>query len=266
MSMHYGADMQRFEQITSGLGRAVRACREAAGLTRRQLAERTGLSERFLAQVELGRANPSLASLLQLADGCELGLLELLGRAAERPPEARTIALLGLRGAGKSAVGRRLAKELALRFVELDAEVESEAGLSVGEIFELHGEANFRRRERDVLRRLLREGERLVLATGGGLVTEAETFELLARECCTVWLRATAEEHWRRVVAQGDLRPMEGNRSAFDDLRTILREREPLYRRAQIVVETSGLSVGEVCEHVLRDVARLAQHPVAPAR
>jgi XRE family aerobic/anaerobic benzoate catabolism transcriptional regulator len=122
---------------------------------------------------------------------------ELLARAAERPVDEQPIALLGLRGAGKSAVGRRLAKELGVGFVELDAEVERDAGLSVGEIFELHGEASFRRREREALRRILAQGDRVVLATGGGLVTEPESFELVHRHCRSVWLRATPEEHWR---------------------------------------------------------------------
>jgi XRE family aerobic/anaerobic benzoate catabolism transcriptional regulator len=133
---------------------------------------------------------------------------------------------------------------------ELDAEVERDAGLSVGEIFELHGEASFRRREREALRRILAQGDRVVLATGGGLVTEPESFELVHRHCRSVWLRATPEEHWRRVVAQGDLRPMEGNRRAFEDLCAILEEREPLYERVELRVETSGRSVREVTEEL----------------
>jgi XRE family aerobic/anaerobic benzoate catabolism transcriptional regulator len=223
---------------------------EADGMTRKLLAERSGLSQRFLAQVELGQANPSLASLCQLAEVCGLAPHELLARAAERPVDEQPIALLGLRGAGKSAVGRRLAKELGVGFVELDAEVERDAGLSVGEIFELHGEASFRRREREALRRILAQGDRVVLATGGGLVTEPESFELVHRHCRSVWLRATPEEHWRRVVAQGDLRPMEGNRRAFEDLCAILEEREPLYERVELRVETSGRSVREVTEEL----------------
>ena len=179
------------------------------------------------------------------------GADELVALASERPASEQPIALLGLRGAGKSAVGRRLARELGLDFVELDHEVEREAGLSVAEIFELHGESSFRRRERETLRRILSERERLVLATGGGIVTEPETFELVRRHCRTVWLRATPEEHWRRVVAQGDLRPMEGNRRAFDDLCAILEEREPLYERAELTLDTSGQSVGEVSHRLL---------------
>ncbi|PIE25628.1 MAG: transcriptional regulator [Planctomycetota bacterium] len=249
--MHYVASMRSAKQIAEGLGAVVRARRGAEGLSRKVFAERSGLSERFLAQVEAGQANPSLASLCQLAGACRLAADELLALASERPADEQAIALLGLRGAGKSAVGHRLARELQLDFVELDQEVEREAGLSVAELFELHGEASFRRRERETLRRLLHERGRLVLATGGGIVCEAETFELLRRHCRTVWLRATPEEHWRRVVAQGDLRPMEGNRRAFDELCAILLEREPLYERAELTVETSGQSVSQVAGSLL---------------
>jgi XRE family aerobic/anaerobic benzoate catabolism transcriptional regulator len=158
----------------------------------------------------------------------------------EEAARRRRIALIGLRGAGKSTLGARLAAELRLPFVELNREVERETGLPVAEVIALYGQAGYRRIERRSLDRVLRENERAVISPGGGVVSEEETFDLLLANCYTVWLRASPEEHMSRVLAQGDLRPMAGNDEAMDDLRRILDVREPLYRKADAIVDTSG--------------------------
>jgi XRE family aerobic/anaerobic benzoate catabolism transcriptional regulator len=174
---------------------------------------------------------------------------------------ARVIALLGLRGAGKSAVGRALSRRTGLPFVELDARVEAAAGLSLAEIFELHGEDYYRRLEFEALEDLLRGGAALVVATGGGIVAHRETFDLLNRGATTVWLEATPQEHWDRVVAQGDHRPMENDPLAMAHLRELLEKRESLYRSAHHRVRTSGRSVAEIAA----TVARLTELPDQPA-
>jgi XRE family transcriptional regulator, aerobic/anaerobic benzoate catabolism transcriptional regulator len=158
--------------------------------------------------------------------------------------------LLGVRGAGKSTIGAALAKKLGRRFVELDHEIESAAGLSLGEVFSLHGEAYYRRVEREVLARVLAEPEATVLATGGSIVNDPATYALLRSRARTIWLRASAEDHWNRVVAQGDRRPMAENPHAFEELRALLAARTKLYARADQTVETSGRSVKHVVAHI----------------
>jgi XRE family aerobic/anaerobic benzoate catabolism transcriptional regulator len=243
-------EMQRHRSWLANLGTRVRELRKARGWSRRQLAGATEISERFLADVEAGAGNPSLLRLFEIADALGTTPGALLGeaqRAAEaREAGARTIALLGLRGAGKSSVGKRLARALGWRFVELDAQVEQRAGLTLPEIFAIHGESHFRRLEREALLAVLEEARPTVLATGGGIVTDPETFDLLKRRATTVWLRAKPADHWSRVVAQGDTRPMANNAQAFRDLGAILAQRERLYQQAQVTVETSGRSVAAV--------------------
>lgn len=211
------------------------------------LAQRTGLSERFLAQVESGEANPSILSLSQIAEALGTSAASLLS-ASEAPA---TIALLGLRGAGKSTVGRALSARLGIPFIELDARIEEAAGLSIREIFELHGEEYYRRSELETLQSVLSRGEPLILATGGGIVTHRESFDLLRQNATTVWLKATPEEHWDRVVAQGDHRPMENDPLAMAHLRELLARREDLYRTADHIVDTSARSIDEVVESIL---------------
>lgn len=240
-----------------GLGSAVREERSRLGWTRKTLSERASVSERFLAALEQGDGNISVARLHEVA--LALGTLaSTLIERAERsvaPSESAwgakpVVALLGLRGAGKSAVGAAAAKALGVRFVELDALVEREAGVTLRELFELHGTEFFRKTERGALARVLSAGERVVLATSGGLVTDRESYERLLREATTVWLRARPEEHWERVIAQGDTRPMRDRADAMDDLRRLLLARGPLYERAAHTVDTSALgfegAVGEV--------------------
>jgi XRE family aerobic/anaerobic benzoate catabolism transcriptional regulator len=166
------------------------------------------------------------------------------------------IALVGLRGAGKSTLGVALARRLGLAFVELDQEIEAEAGTSLHEVFLLHGQAGFRRYERRALERVLEANERCVIATGGSLVSEPGTYDLLLSTCITVWLKAAPEEHMARVAAQGDTRPMAGNREAMDDLRRILAGREALYAQADLTIDTAGRGAEASLDELARAVAR----------
>lgn len=226
------------------VGRRVRSLRDQRGWSRRELGERSGLSERFLAQIETGRGNPSLKSIAEIAAAFSLSPASLLSSASG------FVALLGLRGAGKSTVGRALAGRLARPFIELDARIEDLAGLNLAEIWELHGEATYRELERDALERVLAAAPRAVIATGGSIVTDPATYELLRERTTTIWLRATPELHWERVISQGDQRPMAGDPRAMKRLRRLLSERDPLYRRAQYEIDTSKLSVEEVIDRI----------------
>ncbi|MEI8255881.1 MAG: shikimate kinase [Deltaproteobacteria bacterium] len=238
-----------------GLGRAVRARRTALALTLRALSRRARVSERFLAQLEAGDGNISVVRLHDVAVALETTAATLLTEApdpARGHAPRRTIALLGLRGAGKSTVGRRVAQALGFPFVELDAEVELRTGTTLRALFEMHGAQYFRDTERAALREVLARGEPVVLATSGGIVTDFESFERLRRETMTVWLKARPEEHWDRVVAQGDARPMANRSDAMDDLRQLLRARGPLYERAHHVVDTSALGLEAAVDSVMR--------------
>lgn len=208
------------------------------------LGERAGLSERFLAQVESGRGNPSLRSLADIAGALATTPVALLEAKAEM------VALLGLRGAGKSTVGRALAARLGTELIELDARIEEAAGLSLAEIWELHGEAYYRRLEREALETVLASGMRAVIATGGGIVAEPGTWERLRERALTIWLRATPEAHWDRVVAQGDHRPMANDPLAMERLRSLLGDREARYRTAHHTVDTSDCDVNAVVARV----------------
>ena len=239
------------------LGRRVRDARLERGVSRRMLAGASGVSERYLAQLEGGLANASIIVLQHVADALDLSLARLLGDDAgatslaapsAREARARRVALIGLRGAGKSTLGKRLASKLRVPFLELDREIEREAGISIGAIFELYGQAGFRRLERTCLDAVLREHPEFVLAAGGSIVSERSTFERLLEMCFTIWLRATPGQHMERVVAQGDMRPMSGNPRAMDDLKRILEVRRPLYERADRVVDTSRATVAESLE------------------
>ena len=238
------------EDLLISLGRRARAQRLARGWTLRDVAERSGVSARFLVQLEAGRGNISVRRLAEVARALDTTPAALLttGATSTRP----VIALLGLRGAGKTTIGRRLAKRRRVPFVELDRRVEEVADLSLSELFTLHGEDYYRRLERDVLQEVLKESRPMVLATGGGLVASADTFALLRRSAVTIWLRARPEDHWNRVVRQGDRRPMAEHPQAMADLRALLAAREPLYALADHTVDTSSADVPGIVDAIDR--------------
>ena len=254
------------------LGQRVRQLRARRGMSRRILAEASGVSQRYLAQLEAGKANVSLLVLHAIAAAMNSAPDDLVDRRAEQSVEylllrerlrsanddelksmlamlheprgalARPtrIALIGLRGAGKSTLGQALAKQLGLPFVELVQEIEREAGMAVSEIFSLGGQTTYRRFERAALNTTLGRFERAVIAVGGSLVSEPESYELLLASCYAVWLKAAPHEHMERVIAQGDHRPMADNRHAMADLKRILAERTGLYGRADASIDTAG--------------------------
>lgn len=276
------------------LGQQIRALRALRGMTRKMLAAHSGISERFLADVESGIGNVSVLLLHRLANALnvstELLVTEnpkqdveflhaveflrslnsdqlrktqswLTKRFRPRNVKDRTtrIALLGLRGAGKSTVGALLARQLGCPFIELDRLIEEASGMPLASMFDMYGQAGYRRFERRCLDQLLSQNRRFVLATGGSLVSESATFQRL-RECCfTVWLRANPEDHMRRVLAQGDTRPMANNPEATSDLSRILVEREPLYSKADLTVDTSKTSKIRLLVKTI--VSRLNGHP-----
>jgi len=261
-------------QFLSDIGRRVRELRERRGLSRKRLARGSSVSERYLAQIETGSGNSSVMLLRRIAAplGVAVGDLfagedndsvqrRLIRRFLDRLPAHRLedvifrlmrdfgheeaarrkrIALIGLRGAGKSTLGGMLARALAMPLVELNREIARETGLPSGEVMALYGLAAYRRIEERVLERVAREQERAVIVAGGGIVNEEAAFNLLLANCYTVWIKAQPEEHMARVLAQGDFRPMAGNAEAMDDLKRILAAREAMYRKADAIVDTSG--------------------------
>jgi XRE family aerobic/anaerobic benzoate catabolism transcriptional regulator len=272
----------------AALGRRVRQLREQRGMARKVLSRQSSISERYIAQLEAGEGNISIVLLRRVVAALGVPLTELLDEqdapvehrlirsfleqlparrleevvlrlrtelGAEEAARSGRIALIGLRGAGKSTLGRMLAASAKLPFVELDEEIEREAGLSLSEVFLLYGQAGYRRLERRSLQRIVDSGQRCIVSVGGGIVSETNTYKLLLSKCFTVWLRATPEEHMARVVAQGDARPMAGNDEAMDDLRHILAAREPLYSRADAIVDTSG-QTAEASLALLNDALR----------
>lgn len=268
------------------VGGRVRSARSRQGMTRRELAQASGLSERFLAQLETGTGNVSILRLRPVASALGVAAEDLL---ADKPldPELRNIvsilqasgpdlrarvakllashstvsrgrrvALIGLRGAGKSTLGRKAAESLGLAFVELNRRIEDSSGFSVQEIFSVYGDEGFRRLERQCLAEVIAQQTEVVLAVAGGIVAEPKTYADLQNSFYTIWLRAAPEEHMERVRAQGDQRPMEGNPRAMDDLKAILRRRELQYGRAHYQLDTTGLAVDEATQNL----ARLIRH------
>ena len=225
------------------LGRRVRALRTDRGLTARETAERSGLSARFYSDLEGGKANIAISRLDAVARALEVPLEELV-RSAEPGEVSRgrrvVIGLLGLRGAGKSSLGRRAAAQLGLDFVELDERIEEAAGLRLPEIFALHGEAYYRRLTLQALRALLAGARPCLVALPGGIVQDEVAFELVRSRCITAWLKARPQDHMDRVVDQGDSRPMAGRRDAMAELRSLLATRDPLYSQADLVIDTAG--------------------------
>ncbi len=229
----------------AAVGSAVRSHRERLGWSRRALASHSGVSERFLAQLETGDGNISLRRFADVAHALGTSPSALLA-PADAPSEVKPIALLGVRGAGKSSVGAALARRLGIAFIELDQRIEQTAGLALAEVFAVHGEAYYRRLEREVLTQVLADPVPMVLATGGSIVNDPNNWELLRSRCRTIWLSARAEDHWNRVVAQGDHRPMAENPHAFAELRALLGAREQLYARADHTIDTTGQRVPQV--------------------
>jgi len=274
------------EVFLARLGEKVRDARLRRGLTRKMLARNSAVSERYLAELEAGRGNISVLLLRKVAGTLGLSLAELMRDNEEqaleltliheflqRLPKQRLarvraqlqrdfagnsagrserIALIGLRGAGKSTLGEALAGELKVPFIELDREIEREAGTGLSEIFLLYGQQGYRRYEQRCLEKILESQARCVIATGGSIVSETATYDLLRSSCYTVWLKAKPEEHMSRVMEQGDMRPMEGNTQAMSDLKRILQSRAALYGQADAVVDTAGRNI----KQSLKDLKR----------
>ena len=284
---HGAADAAETAAYLSRLGARVRNARARRGMARKILARASGVSERYLAQLEAGQGNISILLLRQIAQAMSLPLADLARDGPDRPVEFalmrqllerldgaqkaeahgllsarfghaaagqrdRRIALIGLRGAGKSTLGKRLADRLGVPFVDLADEIERSSGMSLSEIFSLSGQATYRRLERRCLEQLLESHARAVIETGGSLISEPGTYELLLQTCFTVWIAASPEEHMSRVIAQGDFRPMAGNAEAMEDLRHTLLERAPLYGKADATVDTGAKSADQSFQDLVR--------------
>src|SRR5262245_10472916 len=274
------------------LGERVRTLRNQRGMTRKALARHAKVSERYLAQLEAGLGNGSIILLRRISHAIGLPVTQLVHEGSEpaldlvlllqflerlSPPalaEARDlllrhfsepsqgarrcrIALIGLRGGGKSTLGRLLAERLGVPFIELDREIEKRSGATLSEIFDMFGQETFRRAEREALDDVLRRHKGFVVATSGSIVTEPGTLELLLASCFTVWVKAAPEEHMKRVQAQGDMRTMADSTRAMEDLISILRSREPLYAKAEVALSTSG----KAPEQNLAELLRLIEVP-----
>ena len=286
---------QAREPLLSALGERVRLLRSRKGMTRRALARSSDVSERHLANLELGVGNASIVVLAQVARALDCAVTDLLDEEATASPErmligallhgksedelvrarlalaewygqagtkaarSRRVALIGLSGAGKSTLGQMLAEELAVPFVELTRAVERVAGCGVAEIQNLLGQTAYRRYEKRALEEVMATHPDAVIATPGGIVSDPATFNLLLSQCLTVWLKASPAEHMQRVVTQGDLRPMAGNHEAMDDLRRILASRAALYGKAEISFDTSGKALPDNFAQLLGVVRAVRQ-------
>ncbi len=278
------------EAYLKRVGERVRLGRARRGMSRKVLSRASGVSERYLAELERGAGNASLLVLRQIADALGLEAAQLISDEPERPidltlavhqlerlssaelAEARRllaqrfgkpgasaqgrIALVGLRGAGKTTLGQLAAQALSIPFVELDREVERASGMELSEIFATHGQAMYRRLERQCLETIIERFERAVIATGGSLVTEPGTYDLLLSSCFVVWLSAKPDEHMGRVLAQGDLRPMAEGPQAMDDLKAILESRTALYAKADTEVNTSDKNEAQAFAALLAAITR----------
>ena len=279
------------DPLLERLGERIRNLRAVRGMSRKALAKDAEVSERFLADLETGVGNASILLLSKLADALALPLADILGEPGaaradltlsmqllsslsdQKLEEARKllqerfihedtptlraarIALVGLRGAGKSTLGALLAKELRWRFVELDKTIEELSGMDTAQIHVMLGQSAYRRYERQALESAVSGSDTgVVIATPGSIVSEAQTYSYLLASCFTVWIKASPEEHMARVIAQGDMRPMAGNREAMDDLRRILASRNALYEKADLTIDTSGRTVATAFEELRAQV------------
>lgn len=287
------------EDYLHHIGERVRLQRARRGMSRRVLAQSSGVSERYLAELERGSGNASLLVLRQIAQALSIRIADLVSSEPDAPldltlalhqlerlspdelQEARSwitgrfgrtteqegrVALIGLRGAGKTTLGRKAADALSVPFIELDREIERSSGSDLAEIFARYGQAGFRRLEQERLEAAVRSTDRAVIATGGSLVTEPTTFELLRSTCFVVWLKAEPKDHMDRVAAQGDWRPMESSAQAMADLRAILSSRSALYAQADATIDTSAIGEAAALEHLVQIVReRLPSLPQALA-
>jgi len=281
------------DPVLQRLGERVRNLRAARGMSRKSLAQDAGVSERFLADLETGVGNASILLLNKLAEALALPLGDIVGDPLEARADlalsvqllsslcdeklgearkllqarfvaegtatvrASRIALIGLRGAGKSTLGAMLAKELRVRFVELDTVIEELSGMDTTQIHVMLGQSAYRRYERQAVEATVASsGDGVVIATPGSIVSEAQTYSYLLASCFTVWIKASPEEHMARVIAQGDMRPMAGNREAMDDLRRILANRNSLYEKADVTVDTSHKTLATAFDELRAGVPR----------
>jgi XRE family aerobic/anaerobic benzoate catabolism transcriptional regulator len=297
-----GTDQRRRSLPADGaylalVGERVRLARARRGMSRKVLSQASGVSERYLAELEHGSGNASLLVLRQIAAAIGIAVTDLVAEAPEPAVELKLaigelerlsetelqearawiakrfgraaaknrerIALIGLRGAGKTTLGSKGAAALGLPFIELDREIESASGVELSEIFAAHGQAFFRKLELECLERVVKSYDRAVIATGGSLVTQPATFDLLLSTCYVVWLKAAPEEHMARVAAQGDLRPMAASRQAMEDLRAILDSRTALYARADAVLDTTSRAEGDSVADLLAMIGACAASETA---
>lgn len=280
------------KEFLTALGERVRSLRAMRGLTRKSLATSAEVSERHLANLEYGTGNASILILLQVANSLQCSLSELLGDVTTSNPEwlmireqlaksdeatlrqvrlaiaellganggqvrSHRVALIGLRGAGKSTLGQRLADDLGYPFVELNRDIEKLAGCSVNEIQALYGMNAYRRYERRALEALIQSHPKAVIATPGGMVSDPATFNLLLSSCTTVWLKAEPEDHMQRVIAQGDMRPMAASKEAMDDLKQILKGRTAFYSKADVTINTSGQDIEPTFDLLSKQVRQM---------
>jgi XRE family transcriptional regulator, aerobic/anaerobic benzoate catabolism transcriptional regulator len=282
----------RDDAYLRNLADKIRDARAQRGMTRNALATDSGVSLRFLAQLESGQANPSILVLRRITSAMGFSpdallteepirpieqtllmqvvnrlsgddlvsarqlLRQHFGRNGAAEAQERYLTLIGLRGAGKSTLGRRLAKYREVPFFELDREVEREYGATIGEILQLHGQPGYRRFEREILQAVLSKNPAAVIETGGGLAADPETLPLLLERSLAVWVRASPEEHMQRVIDQGDLRPMARSREAMRELKDILKAREPFYRQAHLHLNTSGRTADQSFKELLEMLER----------
>jgi len=269
-----------FDRYVNAIGKRIRGIRARRGMTRKDLAKHSVISERYLAQAESGKANISIALLWRIAQALQVKLIELLpedGAEAIHPPlvtflrrlppdqqaaahialqerfatpvtRVHGVALIGLRGAGKSRLGELLAEQFGVPFIRIGDVIEEIAGMKIGELFSLGGQKGYRRFEKRALEHVIGHHPVAVVEAGGSIVSQAETLGLLLDSYYTVWIKASPAEHMKRVMAQGDTRPMEGSEQAMEDLVRILAEREPEYRLAHYILDTSGRSILDCCQ------------------
>lgn len=270
------------------LGKRVRSHRNNTGWTIKEIAKTSGVSSRFLSDLEAGRGNISIARLANVAQALSVPVLTLLPMNTDGESQLErvlsliekcahedleelsawlsnrlevdqhpSISLVGLRGAGKSTIGSALARHLSITFVELDAMIEEESNLSLSELFSLHGESYYKRLAHDLILKLLSGNKQIVIATGGSVVTEQETWSLLKRRTHSVWLKASPEDHWKRVLGQGDTRPMANRQGAMSELRSILSIRAPLYAEAKQTIDTSLTLIPETIEMITTSIPKI---------